>query len=139
MMEKLRAKPEMKVSIHEDGASDAPVEVRLVTLARELNARLLTSDDNLAKVARLRGISVLSLRELAAAMNPELSVGDELRLPLTKPGKDKNQAVGYLPDGAMIVVNNAASHIGQTVDVVVSGTLPTSAGRLIFAEIKPAA
>ena len=79
------------------------------------------------------------MRELAAALNPELSVGDELRLPLTKPGKDKNQAVGYLPDGAMIVVNNAASQIGQTVDVVVSGTLPTSAGRLIFAEIKPAA
>ncbi len=139
MMEKLRARPEMKVSIHEDGVSDVPVEVRLVTLARELNARLLTSDDNLAKVARLRGITVLSMRELAAALNPELSVGDELRLPLTKPGKDKNQAVGYLPDGAMIVVNNAASRIGQTVDVVVSGTLPTSAGRLVFAEIKPAA
>ncbi|MFZ2281386.1 MAG: hypothetical protein WAW39_26540 [Prosthecobacter sp.] len=137
MMEKLRARPEMKVSIHEDGSSDASVEVRLVTLARELNARLLTNDDNLAKVARLRGITVLSLRELVAALNPELSVGDELRLPLTKPGKDKNQAVGYLPDGAMIVVNNAAAQIGQTVDVVVSGTLPTSAGRLIFAEIKP--
>ena len=80
----------------------------------------------------------LCFRELAAALNPELSVGDELRLPLTKPGKDKNQAVGYLPDGTMIVVNNAAAQIGQTVDVVVSGTLPTSAGRLIFAELKPA-
>lgn len=137
MMEKLRARPEMKISIHEDGAADVPLEVRLVTLARELNARLLTNDDNLAKVARLRGITVLSLRELASALNPELGVGDELRLPLTKPGKDKNQAVGYLPDGAMIVVNNAASMIGQTVEVVVSGTLPTSAGRLIFAELKP--
>jgi len=139
MMEKLRSRPEMKVSIHEDGLTDVAVEVRLVTLARELNARLLTTDDNLAKVARLRGITVLSLRELAGALNPELGVGDELRLPLTKPGKDKNQAVGYLPDGAMIVVNNAASMIGQTVDVVVSGTLPTSAGRLVFAELKPAA
>ncbi|HRH95810.1 MAG TPA: hypothetical protein PLB55_07745 [Prosthecobacter sp.] len=141
MMEKLRAQPEMQVSIHEDGsgaATDVPLETRLVTLARELNARLLTNDDNLAKVARLRGITVLSFRELAAALNPELSVGDELRLPLTKPGKDKNQAVGYLPDGTMIVVNNAAAQIGQTVDVVVSGTLPTSAGRLIFAELKPA-
>ncbi|MCB1277614.1 hypothetical protein [Prosthecobacter sp.] len=140
MMEKLRARPEMQVSIHEDGAgaTDVPLETRLVTLARELNARLLTNDDNLAKVARLRGITVLSFRELAAALNPELGVGDELRLALTKPGKDKNQAVGYLPDGAMIVVNNASAQIGQTVDVVVSGTLPTSAGRLVFAEIKPA-
>ena len=141
MMEKLRALPEMNVSIHEDaaGAVDAPVDTRLVTLARELNARLLTNDENLAKVARLRGIMVLSFRELASALHPELSVGDELSLPRTKPGKDKSQAVGYLPDGTMIVVNNAAAQIGQMVEVVVSGTLPTSAGRLIFAEIKPAA
>ncbi|MDP1686256.1 PIN/TRAM domain-containing protein [Hydrogenophaga sp.] len=141
LMEKLRATPGMSVSIHEDaaGGTDTPVDTRLVTLARELNARLLTNDDNLVKVARLRGITVLSFHELAEALHPELSVGDELRLPLTKPGKDKNQAVGYLPDGTMIVVNNAAPQIGQTVDVVVSGTLPTSAGRLIFAEIKAAA
>lgn len=141
MMEKLRALPEMNVSIHEGGpaSSDAPVDTRLVTLARELNTRLLTNDENVAKVARLRGITVLSFHELAAALHPDLSVGDELRLPLTKPGKDKHQAVGYLPDGTMIVVNNAAPRIGQTVDVVVSGTLPTTAGRLIFAEIKPAA
>lgn len=141
MMEKLRAMPGMTVSIHEEGggSANALVDTRLVTLARELNARLLTNDDNLIKVARLRGITVLSFHELAAALHPELSVGDELTLPLTKPGKDKNQAVGYLPDGTMIVVNNAAPKIGQTVDVVVSGTLPTSAGRLIFAEIKSAA
>ncbi len=140
MMETLRALPEMNVSIHEDaaGAAAAPVATRLVTLARELNARLLTHDDNLIKVARLRGIAALSFHELATALHPELSVGDELRLSLTKPGKDKNQAVGYLPDGTMIVVNHAAAHLGQTVSVVVSGTLPTSAGRLIFAEIQPA-
>lgn len=138
MMQKLRALRDMNVSINEGGpgAADTPVDTRLVTLARELNARLLTNDDNLAKVARLRGITVLSFHELAAALHPELNVGDELRLPLTKPGKDKHQAVGYLPDGTMIVVNNAAPRIGQTVDVVVSGTLPTTAGRLIFAEIK---
>lgn len=141
MMGKLRGVPGLNVSIHEDaaGTADAPVDTKLVTLARELNARLLTNDDNLVKVARLRGITVLSFHELAASLHPELSVGDELKLPLTKPGKDKNQAVGYLPDGTMIVVNNASSRIGQTVDVVVSGTLPTSAGRLIFAEVKPAA
>lgn len=141
MMEKLRAMPGMTVSIQEEAGSSAsaPVDTRLVTLARELNARLLTNDDNLIKVARLRGLTVLSFHELAASLHPELSVGDELSLPLSKPGKDKSQAVGYLPDGTMIVVNNAASQIGRTVDVVVSGTLPTSAGRLIFAEIKPAA
>lgn len=140
LMEKLRSLPETQVSIHEEGAGfpEASMETRLVALARELNARLLTNDENLAKVARLRGITVLSFRELAGALNPEVSVGDELSLPLTKPGKDKNQAVGYLANGTMIVVNNAAGQIGQTVDVVVSGTLPTSAGRLIFAEFKMA-
>lgn len=141
MMEKLRGISGMNVSIHDGGvaASEASVDARLVSLARELNARLLTNDEALAKVARLRGITVLSFHELALALRPELSVGDELSLHLSKPGKDKTQAVGYLPDGTMIVVNNAASRIGQTVEVVVSGTLPTSAGRLIFAEIKPAA
>ncbi len=141
MMEKLRSAPGMTVSIHDDAgdSSAAEVDARLVTLARELNARLVTNDENLVRVARLRGITVLSFRELAEALHPELSVGDELQLPLTKPGKDRNQAVGYLPDGTMIVVNNAAPQIGQMVDVVVSNTLPTSAGRLIFADIKPAA
>lgn len=140
LMEKLRSLPGAQVSIHEDSTSgaDTPVDTRLVTLARELNCRLLTNDDNLVKVARLRGITVLSFHELAHSLHPELSVGDELLLPLTKPGKDKNQAVGYLPDGTMIVVNNAAAQIGKTVEVVVSGTLPTSAGRLIFAEVKTA-
>ena len=141
MMEKLRNAPGMTVSIHDDAgeAATAEVDARLVTLARELNARLITNDENLVRVARLRGITVLSFRELAEALHPELSVGDELQLQLTKPGKDKSQAVGYLPDGTMIVVNNAAPQIGQTVDVVVSNTLPTSAGRLIFADVKPAA
>ncbi len=138
MMEKLRATPGMAISIHEEGGGpdDATVDTRLVTLARELNARLLTNDDNLGKVARLRGLTVLSFHDLASALHPELCAGDELKLPLTKTGKDKNQAVGYLPDGTMIVVNNAAALIGSTVDVVVSGALSTSAGRLIFAEIK---
>ena len=141
MMEKLRNAPGMTVSIHDDAgeAATAEVDARRVTLARELNARLITNDENLVRVARLRGITVLSFRELAEALHPELSVGDELQLQLTKPGKDKSQAVGYLPDGTMIVVNNAAPQIGQTVDVVVSNTLPTSAGRLIFADVKPAA
>jgi uncharacterized protein YacL len=140
MIEKLRATPGMSVSIHEDtGSDDTPVDTRLVRLARELNARLLTNDDNLARVARLRGITTLSFRELAAALQPALSAGDEVRLSLTKHGKDKNQAVGYLADGTMIVVNNASEHIGSSVPVIVSSAVPTSAGRLIFAELKPGA
>ncbi|TDU81323.1 uncharacterized protein YacL [Prosthecobacter fusiformis] len=139
IMEKMRMADDLRLTIHEDPPGnfrDIPVDTKLVSLARELNARLLTNDENLAKVARLRGIVVLSFNDLAISLQPQLNPGDELSLSLTKAGKDKHQAIGYLPDGTMIVVNNAAAHIGQTVEVAISGALPTSAGRLIFAELK---
>lgn len=137
VVEKLREIRDLDLTIHEDAApTDAPVDTRLVNLARELNARLLTNDENLAKVARVRGVTVLSFLELTVALHPELAVGDELQLSLIKPGKDKHQAVGYLADGTMIVVNHAVEKIGKTVAVVIAGTTPTSAGRLVFAELK---
>jgi Cu2+-exporting ATPase len=92
--------------------------------------------ETVSEVARLRGVVVLSFNELALALHPEVAAGDEMELSLIKPGKDKGQAVGYLADGSMIVVNRAADKIGETVPVVISGILPTSAGRLIFAELK---
>ena len=127
------------MTIHEDLLHEGePVDSRLVTLAHEINARLLTNDVNLGKVARLRGVMVLNFNDLALALQPELNPGDELDLSLVKPGKEKHQAVGYLPNGAMIVVNHAVSFIGETVAVTVSSTLQTSAGRMIFAELKTA-
>jgi len=139
MMEKMREMKGVQLSIHEDFATEdrqKSVDARLVSLARQLNARLLTNDENLSKVARLRGIIVLSFNDLVIALQPQLNPGDELSLCLMKQGKDKHQAVGYLADGTMIVVNQAATLVGQTVDVVISSALPTSAGRLIFAELK---
>ena len=139
VMETMRTMDDLRLSIHEDLPGhnrEIPVDTRLVSLARELNARLLTNDENLAKVARLRGLVVLSFNDLSIALQPQLNPGDELPLSLTRPGKDKHQAVGYLADGTMIVVNNAAQFIGQTVEIAISGALPTSAGRLIFAELK---
>jgi len=126
----------LDVTIHQDtGNESETVDSRLVTLARSLNARLLTNDDNLAQVARLRGISVLMLTELSRALQNELTAGDEVEIHLVRGGKEKHQAVGYLPDGAMVVVNQASSLLGQTVRVKISGTTQTSAGRLIFAEL----
>ena len=140
MMEELRGMPEARVSVHENaGGAELALDARLVTLAREVNARLLTNDDSLATVARLRGITVLSFPELVEALNVDLSVGDALTLTLTKPGKDKHQAVGFLDNGTMIVVNQASTLLGQTVQVVVCGAHTTSAGRLIFAELTPKA
>jgi uncharacterized protein YacL len=140
VMEKLRSLGDQRLSIHEappgGGGRQAPDDAELVGLARELNARLLTHDAGLAQVARLRGIPVLSFHELSQALQPQFQPGDELQLALVKPGKEKHQAVGYLADGTMIVVNQAASFVGQTVDVIISGSLATSAGRLIFAEMR---
>lgn len=140
VMEKLRALGGQRLSIHEDPPGSVPRaeagDAELVGLARELNARLLTNDAGLAKVARLRGIPVLSFYELSQALQPQFQAGDELQLTLVKPGKEKHQAVGYLADGTMIVVNQAASFVGQNVDVTISGSLPTTAGRLIFAELR---
>ncbi|MFZ4765377.1 MAG: PIN/TRAM domain-containing protein [Roseimicrobium sp.] len=124
---------------HEAGPSGEPVDTRLATLAHELGARLLTNDVNLGKVARLRHVTVLNFNDLARALEPEIQLGDEFEISLEKPGKDKHQAVGYLPNGAMIVVNHAAQYLGESVPIVVCGTTQTSAGRLIFAELRPAA
>ena len=139
VMEKMQGVSGLRLSIHEEMTVEnrlQSVDVRLVSLARQLNARLLTNDENLAKVSRLRGIPVLSFNDLVLALQPQLNPGDELSLHLTRTGKDKHLAVGYLVDGTMIVVNQAAAFVGQTVDVIISSALPTSAGRLIFAEIK---
>jgi uncharacterized protein YacL len=111
-------------------------EGKMVELADLLGARLLTNDTNLGRVARLRGIAVLNLNELALALRPIVSPGDELDLELVKEGKDSHQAVGYLPDGTMIVVNQGKPHLGTRQAVVVAGAVQTSAGRLIFAELR---
>ena len=127
---------DLDVTIHEDyQPQEKLVDTKLVQLAKILSARLLTNDSNLGKVAELQGISVLNLNTLARAMRPTITPGDEIELTLVKEGKDAHQAVGYLPDGTMIVVNQAISHLGSTVPVIVGGALQTTAGRLIFAEL----
>lgn len=133
----LRETPRIELTVHEElpRAGESEVDTMIVSLARDLNARILTNDENLAKVARLRSIQVLSLNELGIALRPRLASGDSIALQLVKPGKDKHQAVGYLQDGTMIVVNNAADRVGQSVTVTISSTLPTAAGRLYFAEL----
>ena len=140
-VEKMRRTPGLEITIHDSARDDAdgeglPTDTRLINLARFLQSRLLTNDANLARVARLQNLSVLNLNDLMLAMRPTLAVGDELELPLVKEGRDSHQAIGYLPDGTMIVVNNARARLGQTVNVQVSSALQTSAGRLIFAEIR---
>lgn len=127
----------IEINVHDDFVEHrrVPVDSRLIQIARRLGARILTNDVNLAQVAKVQSVSVLSLNDLADAMRPQLVIGETLQLDLVKPGKEDHQAIGYLPDGTMIVVNNAVQRIGDPVLVEVSSTIQTASGRLIFAEL----
>ncbi len=108
---------------------------RLIETARLLGARLMTADENLAKVAKLQGLDVLNIHELDDALKPTVAVGQRLRIALVRTGKEDHQGVGYMPDGTMIVVNHAVAKIGNTVDAVVVSTLQTAGGTMVFAEL----
>lgn len=141
ILNQLQRTRDIELTIHESTADDADLatDARLVRVAKVLKARLLTNDHALAQVARLQQVPVLNLTDLARALRPALVTGDELDLQLVKEGREPHQAVGYLPDGTMIVVNHARAHVGKTRTVVVSSALQTAAGRLIFAELKDGA
>lgn len=128
---------DIQITIH-DGRNSTESETlnaRLIECARLLSARLMTTDENLAKVARLQGVDVLSIQELDDALKPTVAVGQRLRIALVRAGKEEHQGLGYLPDGTMIVVNHAVAKIGSTVDALVVSTLQTASGTMVFAEL----
>ena len=122
--------------VERDFDTVAEVDAKLVMLARERGAKLVTNDFNLNRVANVEGVPVLNINELANAVKPVLLPGEELRVALIKEGKEPHQAVGYLDDGTMIVVENGRRQVGETVDVAVTSALQTAAGRMIFARMK---
>ena len=136
-LEKMREDKDMQVSIEDARgvSSDETMNGRLLQTTQLLGARLMTSDENLSKVAKLRGVDVLNLNDLNEALRPAVVVGEKFRLPLVRTGKDDHQAVGYLADGTMIVVNHAVDKIGSTQDVLVISTLQTTGGVMVFAEL----
>lgn len=128
----------LTVTLYESAADgETEVDAKLVHLAQLLHARLLTNDSGLSKIARLQNVTVLNLNELAKAMKPMVAAGDRVELTLVKEGREAHQAVGYLADGTMVVVNHARAHLGKTVTVGVGVPLQTAAGRMFFAELKP--
>ncbi|PSB19370.1 hypothetical protein C7B61_11055 [filamentous cyanobacterium CCP1] len=123
-----------RIVIHSADYDDiSTVDAKLVRLAQEINATLLTNDYNLNKVASLQRVNVLNINDLAQAMRPAYLPGDLLDLKILKQGKEPAQGVGYLEDGTMVVVEDGGSYIGDELSVVVTGALQTSAGRMIFA------
>ncbi|MBI3286782.1 MAG: TRAM domain-containing protein, partial [Chloroflexi bacterium] len=115
-----------------EGARD--VDGKLVVLAKRLRCPILTNDYNLNRVAELQGVRVLNINELANAVKPIFLPGESLRVQLIQEGKEVGQGVGYLDDGTMVVVENGRKFIGNTIEVIVTRMLQTTAGRMIFAQ-----
>jgi len=134
VLNRLQKDESIGVRIHEEDFPETrEVDAKIVRLAKLLNAKVFTNDFNLNKVAELQGVSVLNINDLSNALKPVVLPGEEMTVKITKEGKEYNQGVAYLDDGTMVVVDNARRLIGQTLNVIVTSVLQTSAGRMIFA------
>ncbi|MBI4370431.1 MAG: TRAM domain-containing protein [Elusimicrobia bacterium] len=111
-------------------------DLKLLRLTQELKAKLVTTDYNLYKVSNIHGVEVLNINDLALALKPVVLPGEALSIYLVKDGREKDQAVGYLDDGTMVVVENARGLIGKKVDVQVASILQTSAGKMVFTRLR---
>lgn len=131
------ANSEQSVLVIESDFPEVPtVDAKLVKLALASGGVLVTVDFNLTKVARVEGAVVLNVNEAAEALRPVLLPGDGLHIAVTKAGKEPGQGVGYLGDGTMVVVADAAEFVGTDADTEVTSVLQTSAGRMVFARLR---
>ncbi len=135
VLNELRKLKHLDLRIHESEAKPGEVDAKLVFLAQAMKAKLLTTDYNLAKLAEFHGVPWLNLHTLAQALRPELVVGETLEVELVKPGKEDGQAIGYLEDGAMVVVNGGRAALGQRVSAEIISVLPTAGGKMVFARL----
>ncbi len=123
--------------VHEEDFPDMrDVDAKLVKLAKLLEAKVFTVDFNLNRIAELQGVKVLNINELANALKSVVLPGEAIEVKPIKEGKEHNQAVAYLEDGTMVVVEEARRLIGQPVRVVVTSVLQTQAGRMVFAKLE---
>jgi uncharacterized protein YacL len=135
VLNRLRSNPKVEFSIYDRETPEMegqPVDAKLMLLARTLQGKIVTGDFNLNKVARLQGIPVINLNDIALALKAVYLPGDKLNVRIIKPGEEATQGVGYLEDGTMIVIEEGRGHVGKTVSATVTSTLQTSAGRMIF-------
>ncbi|WPJ94168.1 twitching motility protein PilT [Coraliomargarita algicola] len=138
VLNRIRKMKHVDIRIHESAVPDREaVDSKLVYLAESMKAKLLTTDYNLAKLAEFHGVDWLNITSLVKSLNQEVSVGTRVNVELVRPGKDAGQAIGYLPDGSMLVVNNGRKWIGQEIRVEVDSVVPSSGGKMIFATHYP--
>ena len=139
ILNRLQANKQLDIQIHDaesaEVAATKAVDQKLVLLAKELGGKVVTNDYNLNKIARIQGVDVVNLNDLANALKPVVLPGEGMSVKLIKAGEEPGQGVGYLDDGTMVVAEQGRSYIGREVQLTVTSVLQTSAGRMIFGRI----
>ena len=139
VLQRMRANSQITVQIaEEDYPHIREVDLKLIELARQLDARIVTNDFNLNKVAQVRGVGVLNINDLANSLRPVVLPGEKMRIMVMKEGKEYDQGVGYLDDGTMVVVDHARRLIGRNVEIAVTSVLQTASGKMIFGRMDEA-
>lgn len=136
ILQRMRGNPQITVQISdEDYPHIKEVDLKLIEMARNMEARILTNDFNLNKVAQVRGVAVLNINDLANSLRPVVLPGEKMRIVVMKEGKEFDQGVGYLDDGTMVVVDHARRLIGRSVEIAVTSVLQTASGKMIFGRL----
>jgi uncharacterized protein YacL len=133
VLQRLQNMSHLEAQIAEDDFQNiAEVDLKLIELAKRYNAKIVTNDFNLNKVATLQGIEIMNVNQLANALKPVVLPGEAMRVFILREGKEYNQGVAYLDDGTMVVVDGARKMINKTVDITVTSVHQTTAGKMIF-------
>lgn len=137
ILARLQENPDIPVKIlDKDPVDVAEVDGKVVRLARDLGAKVITTDFNLNKIAALEGVACLNVNDLGTALKPVVLPGEAMALFVMKEGKEREQGVGYLDDGTMVVIEDGKRYIGKRIEVGVTSILQTSAGRMIFGKAR---
>ncbi len=140
ILNRLRNNPEVDLDIFDRELPEfagQSVDLKLVLLAKKLDGKLITNDYNLNKVARLHGVDVVNLNDVANALKPVFLPGEQVEVHVVKAGEEPGQGVGYLDDGTMVVIEGGRDYVNQTVLIAVTSVLQTSAGRMVFGRYEP--
>jgi hypothetical protein len=136
VLAELRQLKNLDIRIPESEVSKSDeVGAKLVFLANSMKAKLLTTDYNLAKMAEFQGVPWLNLNQLAKSLQPEFMLGEQVEVELVKQGKEEGQAVGFLPDGSMVVVTGGRAHLGRRVTAEIVSVIPSAGGKMVFARM----
>jgi uncharacterized protein YacL len=141
ILNRLRNNPDIEMVIYDRELPEfagLAVDQKLVALTKHLDGKLITNDYNLNKVARLQGVTVINLNDLANALKPVFLPGERIEVRVIKAGEEPGQGIGYLEDGTMVVIESGRERINQTVSVAVTSVLQTSAGRMVFGKLENA-